>query len=80
MHHKKFFTFNRFTNTNTQSTNTRIDSLLTMAGLEDRRININRSIDIDKYLNIEVQYKDVDKKLKEKRSQSIGYLKNAILC
>lgn len=80
LHHKKFFTFNRFNNTNTQSTNTRIDSLLTMAGLEDRRININRSIDIDKYLNIEVQYKDVDKKLKEKRSQSIGYLKNAILC
>lgn len=80
LHHKKFFTFNRFENRNTQSTNTRIDSLLTMTGLEDRRINNHmKFLDIDKYLNMEVQYNDVDKKLEDKRSQSVEYLRNAIL-
>lgn len=80
LHHKNFYTFNRFNSANTQSTNTRIDSLLSMTGLEDRRISINnRSVDIDKYLNREVQYKDVDKKLKDKRNQSIKYLRDAIL-
>ena len=79
LNHKKFYTFNRFNNKNTQSTNTRIDSLLEITGLENRRITSED--DAQKKINdinSDIDYDIVDEKLIIFREQSIDYLKEAI--
>ena len=79
LNHKKFFTFNRFKANNTQSTNTRIDSLLTMLKLENRRIPLNcKTDDISQKLQSEIDYKQVDDLLKQDREKSVLYLKSAL--
>ncbi len=77
LNHRKFFTFNRFQDNNSQSTNTRIDSLLSTLGLSDRRIN-NESVEISKLLSMEINYNDVDEILENKRKRSIEFLKNSL--
>lgn len=79
LNHKKFFIMNRFSNSNTQSTNTRIDSLLSLTGLEKQKIGDNwKEHDLFELLNNEIQYKLVDKKIEEERQKSLAYLKNAL--
>lgn len=79
LNHKKFFTFNRFKAGNTQSTNTRLDSLLSMLGLEDRRISPEDiQKDISDKLSAEIAYEPVEALLAEKRADSVQYLDNAL--
>jgi hypothetical protein len=79
LNHKKFLTFNRFLNTNSQSTNTRIDSLLGMLDLSGRRVT--EELDEAKImckLNSEIHYSEVDQKLSVFREESIMFLRNAL--
>ena len=79
LNHKKFFVMNRFTNSNTQSTNTRIDSLLSLVGLESQRIGGDwKENNFYELLNTEILYESVDKRLEEERQKSLMYLKNAL--
>ena len=79
LNHKKFFTMNRFAELNTQSTNTRIDSLLSLLGLEKRRIKKEIfSDELRELLKEEIDYDSVDDLLKCERDKSIGYLKEAL--
>lgn len=77
LNHKKFFIMNRFKNNDPQSTNTRLDSLLSKLCLENRRIN-NIDVDYKNIVDIEIDYKYVDEILKELRSESFNFLKKAI--
>jgi hypothetical protein len=79
LNHKKFLTFNRFLNTNSQSTNTRIDSLLGMLDLSERRVA--ETLDREKImrkLDSEINYSQVDQKLSAVREESIRFLKDAL--
>ena len=74
--HKKFFTFNRFVEGSTGSTNSRLESLLNKLQLEKRRIN---SIEeLDNYYIDDIDYKKVDTILDKWISDSIKYLKEAL--
>lgn len=72
LHHKKFLTFNRFNN-GTNSRNSRIDSLCTLLGLNERRYTDNVKV-----IENEIDYEQVEEKLKSFRYDSIKYLKNAL--
>ena len=76
LYKKKFFTFSRFSETAKQSTNTRIDNLLNITGLSERRVNAGMSV--DEILNLQLDFNYADKKLDELRKSSIDYLKNAL--
>lgn len=72
LHHKKFITFNRF-NAGNNSRNSRIDSLCTLLGLEERRFQgdvqaVCRDIDYD----------PVEEKLEKLRLDSCAYLIKAL--
>ncbi len=73
---KKFFTFMRFSNKTKMSTNSRITSLLGIFGLEDRLIKGTE--DPKDYMNKEIDYTEVYKKLYEFREHSIIFLKKAL--
>ena len=55
----------------------RLESLLSMVGLEERLIK-DRSNDIEKIINKKINYKEVDKKIKEERARSFLFLKKAL--
>lgn len=76
LYKKKFFTFSRFSETAKQNTNTRIDNLLNITGLSERRVNAGMSV--DEILNLQLDFNYADKKLDELRKSSIDYLKNAL--
>lgn len=76
LYKKKFFTFSRFSETAKQNTNTRIDNLLNITGLSERRVNARMSV--DEILNLQLDFNYADKKLDELRKSSIDYLKNAL--
>lgn len=73
LNHKKFITFNRFSG-GKGSRNSRIDSLCTLLGLNDRRFNKDICSEVDR----EIDYTNIDKKLKEFRNDSIEFLKDAL--
>jgi hypothetical protein len=75
LYKKTFFTFNRFKESHIQSTNTRIDNLLKITGLENRRITKN--VPIEYYLELPVDFCEVDKKIEVLRKYSIDFLKKA---
>ena len=77
LNHKKFFTLNRFSNTHSQSTNTRMDSLLSSLRLEDRRIE-PQAVNYETILEAKIDYEAVDITLKKMRRESYDYLENAI--
>lgn len=79
INYKKFLTFNRFKPQNIQSTNTRIDSLLKMAGLEERQVSDMSNTDklIEK-INKDIDYINVDKRLDIKKRESFSYLSDAL--
>ena len=76
LHRKSFFTFNRFSNSNTISTNSRIDNLLNLLGLEQRRKSGFE--DIKNCLENEIEYVQVFDELKNLREQSKIYLQKAL--
>lgn len=76
LYQKNFFTFSRFSETAKQSTNTRIDNLLNLTGLKNRKITKENSC---KYVfEIKTNYKEVNDKLDALRKSSMEYLKNAL--
>ena len=72
LNHKKFMVFDRFT-AGSNSRNSRIDSLCQSLGLSDRRYNGN-ILDVQK----EINYEEVDRKLKKFREDSIKYLEESL--
>lgn len=75
LNHKKFITLDRFKEGSKNSRNSRIDSLFSLLGLENRRYNGDIYTAIEK----NIDYNDVDKKIEEFRSSSISYLDKALL-
>lgn len=79
LNNKRFATFNRFQEKNSQSTNTRIDSLLHIVNLEDRHVEKLMSFDNFKNLIEErIDYDYVNKKIAREREESIHFLNNAL--
>ena len=76
LYKKKFFTFSRFSETAKQSTNTRIDNLMSLTGLQQRRINAQTGVNA--ILNTQSDYAEVDKRLQLQRKSSMEYLRNAL--
>lgn len=76
LHHKSFFTFNRYAEGKKVSTNSRIKSLLQLLGVEERLCNC--LADLEKEKNNVIQYQQVDQNLEKLRQESMGYLKKAL--
>ena len=74
LYHKQFLTFNRFMKKNTQSTNTRIDSLLRKLNLEERRV-ISPITNVKEMIEAEIDFSKADKVLEKMRNISVEYLK-----
>lgn len=75
LYKKNFFTFSRFAEGAKQSTNTRIDNLLHITGLEDRRMTKDKTI--EEVVNFKRIFDGVDEKLNALRKSSMDYLYNA---
>ena len=75
LYKKNFFTFSRFAEGAKQSTNTRIDNLLHITGLENRRMTSDKTV--DDVLNFKGSFDGVDDKLNVLRKSSMDYLYNA---
>lgn len=75
LYKKNFFTFSRFAEGAKQSTNTRIDNLLHITGLENRRMTSDKTV--DDVLKFKVCFDGVDDKLSALRKSSMDYLYNA---
>lgn len=75
LYNKEFIVFNRFEISKGQSTNSRIDSLLGIVGLENRR-----KIDIQdvETINADIDYEEVKKKIDRIQDVSIRYLKEKL--
>lgn len=69
---KPFFTFKRFQKNNAQSTNARLDTFLSTAGLIDRYIQ--GDADVSALITSEIDYQTVDKKIRQLRENSIRFL------
>lgn len=79
INHKRFFTLNRYSEANTQSTNTRIDSLFSITGLENRRVDLSYDKkDLKRMADATIDYASVDEKLGKERMKSLNFLKNAL--
>lgn len=76
LYKKNFFTFSRFAEGAKQSTNTRIDNLLHITGLEERRMTNDKAIEV--VVNFKRNFDGVDEKLNALRKSSMDYLYNAI--
>lgn len=76
LYKKQFFTFSRFSERAKQSTNTRIDNLLNLTELSQRRINSQS--DLHSILDMPCNYKGVDERLDMLRQSSIDYLHTAL--
>lgn len=74
LNHKLFLTFDRFNNQSFLSRNSRIDTLLSMLDLEDRRYTGNGVAVWNKCIN----YDDVDRVLDEKRKEANDFLNEAL--
>lgn len=73
---KKFFTFRRFKQNRKVSTNSRLDSLFNLLGLQDRLLNSNENI--EKCLRKEINYNKIHKKLDALREHSKKFLKESL--
>lgn len=76
LYKKQFFTFSRFGEREKQSTNTRIDNLLSITGLQQRRMTTGRTV--DDVLAMPCDFGNVDDRLDELRRLSFDYLKTAL--
>ncbi len=74
LNHKQFVTFSRFSDNSKQSRNSRIESLFSLTGLEERHCSKNVSDIIDN----EINYHDVEEKVRLMREKSLAYLENAL--
>ncbi len=77
LNHKQFLTFNRFSETEKQSRNSRIDSLFSLLGLEARRCT-KFSGNLEQQSDAPIDYESVDKRLDILRKKSFAFLENAL--
>lgn len=76
LYQKNFFTFNRFNEGAKQSTNTRIDNLLNIVGLEERRWRVDKSV--DDVIGLHSDFSLVEERLEEMKQKSMDYLSQAL--
>lgn len=76
LYKKNFFTFSRFAEGAKQSTNTRIDNLLHITGLEERRMTKNKTV--EDVISYKGSFDGVDARLNAYRKSSMDYLHNAL--
>lgn len=72
----KFFVFRRYNKKSKVSTNSRLDSLLETVNLKERLLEGNE--DIDKAIEMNIDFSNVNKKLEEFRSDSKEFLEKAL--
>ena len=75
LYKKRFFTFSRFSESEKQSTNTRIDNLLNIVGLEKRRIT--NSLSVEDIFTINDDFSHVEERLSKMKEISLSYLAEA---
>lgn len=68
--------FSRFSENAMQNTNTRIDNLLSLTNLSQRKIDTKKNI--DNLLSMPLDYVDVDERLEILRKSSLAYLEQAL--
>lgn len=73
---RKFFTFRRFKQNRKVSTNSRLDSLFDLLGLQDRLLSSDENI--EKCLRKEINYNKVHEKLDALREDSKKFLKESL--
>ena len=73
---KTFFTFMRFSDKATLSTNSRITTLLKHVGVEDRLVTKQSSV--EELMNRELDYTAIQDRLSKFRNDSLQYLKKAL--
>lgn len=73
---KKFFTFMRFSDKATLSTNSRINTLLKRVGVEERLVT--QDSNVDEMLAMEMDAKAIQERLNAFRNDSLEYLKKAL--
>lgn len=76
IYEKKFIVFDRYANASSNSKNSRIDSVCSNLGVEDRRFN--EKADITELMENEIDYKGVQEKLLPFSEHTFRYLKNAL--
>lgn len=76
IYEKRFFTFMRFSDKATLSTNSRISTLLKRVGVEDRLVT--KFSNIDEMLTNEINTDAIQERLSVFREQSLEYLKQAL--
>lgn len=76
IHEKQFVIFNRYAEVSKHSKNSRIDTLCSNLGLEDRRYN-NRDMLTDQ-LRVVINYIDVNSRLEISRNMAESYLSRAL--
>ena len=78
LYQKVFFTFKRFSDNKSKSTNSRVKNILSLLGLEER-LFANTS-DPEKCLNISINWNEVEKRLNGFKKDSREYFEKAIEC
>lgn len=73
---RKFFTFRRFKESYALQTNSRLDSLLECLGLENRILRGDEKI--ANWVDKEIDYNEIDKKLDKLRKQNMKFLSRAL--
>ena len=74
---KTFFDFRRYSESNKMSTNSRIDSLLDLAGVDKNRI-LTGNEDVDTVIKYKINYNKVNKNIDKIRQESKKWLLNSI--
>lgn len=74
---KKFVDVARFKNTSSQSTNSRITSLLKVVNLEDRFLNEGASL--NNIINKDIDFEQVEKQLSILKEKSLSFLENSLI-
>jgi len=76
LHQKKFFTFKRFKEGSTLSTNSRMHSLFNILGLQNRFISSNENV--EQCISKTINYKPVLNRIELLRKESMQFLINAL--
>lgn len=76
INNKKFFTFRRYNKKTKYSTNSRLDSLLEIVNLQERILEGTE--DIEKVLNMQIDYNKINEKLEKFRNESKKYIECAL--
>lgn len=76
IYEKKFFTFMRFSEKETLSTNSRINTLLKSIGVEDRLVS--KENDIEEMMHRKMNYEMISERICRFRNESLQYLKKAL--